>query len=214
MKLHLPTALRRALLAITALLSPAVVTTTIATATLASFSATAMAEDYYLLPEYTDLGKDEEYESVKVTQDAHIRADYDPFIGSHELTFTAKDTLTVNSGCRLALTSGINDVDKFTLRAKTLTVNGTIEATYIEHFVLEATTINVGENGAINIGWDGFGGHTVNHITLNVGSLNVGEGARLRINAAYGEFENRITCEIGGTITNNGTIDFYDIKLP
>ncbi len=48
MKLHLPTALRRALLAITALLSPAVVTTTIATATLAAITAPAMAADLTL----------------------------------------------------------------------------------------------------------------------------------------------------------------------
>ena len=48
MKLHLPTALRRALLAITALLSPAVVTTTIATATLAAITAPAMADDLTL----------------------------------------------------------------------------------------------------------------------------------------------------------------------
>lgn len=48
MKLHLPTALRRALLAITALLSPAVVTTTIATATLAAITAPTMADDLTL----------------------------------------------------------------------------------------------------------------------------------------------------------------------
>lgn len=48
MKLHLPTALRRALLAITALLSPAVVTTTISTATLAAITAPAMADDLTL----------------------------------------------------------------------------------------------------------------------------------------------------------------------
>ena len=48
MKLHLPTALRRALLAITALLSPAVVTTTLATATLAAITAPAMAADLTL----------------------------------------------------------------------------------------------------------------------------------------------------------------------
>ena len=48
MKLHLPTALRHALLAITALLSPAVVTTTIATATLAAITAPAMAADLTL----------------------------------------------------------------------------------------------------------------------------------------------------------------------
>lgn len=48
MKLHLPSALRRALLAITALLSPTVVTTTIATATLAAITAPAMAEDLTL----------------------------------------------------------------------------------------------------------------------------------------------------------------------
>ena len=65
MKLHLPTALRRALLAITALLSPAVVTTTLATATLASFSAAAMAEDYTLL-DVEVLNEDVEYGSVTV----------------------------------------------------------------------------------------------------------------------------------------------------
>ena len=48
MKLHLPTALRHALLAITALLSPAVVTTTIATATLTAITAPAMADDLTL----------------------------------------------------------------------------------------------------------------------------------------------------------------------
>ena len=48
MKLHLPTALRRALLAITALLSPAMVTTTLATATLAAITAPAMADDLTL----------------------------------------------------------------------------------------------------------------------------------------------------------------------
>ena len=48
MKLHLPTALRHALLAITALLSPAVVTTTFATATLAAITAPTMAADLTL----------------------------------------------------------------------------------------------------------------------------------------------------------------------
>ena len=48
MKPHLPTALRRALLSITALLSPAVVTTTIATATLAAITAPTMAENLTL----------------------------------------------------------------------------------------------------------------------------------------------------------------------
>lgn len=48
MKLHLPSAIRRALLAITALLSPAVVTTTIATATLAAITAPTMADDLTL----------------------------------------------------------------------------------------------------------------------------------------------------------------------
>lgn len=48
MKPHLPTALRRALLAITALLSPSVVTTTIATATLAAITAPTMADDLTL----------------------------------------------------------------------------------------------------------------------------------------------------------------------
>ena len=48
MKLHLPTALRRALLALIALLSPAVVTTTFATATLAAIATPAMAEDLTL----------------------------------------------------------------------------------------------------------------------------------------------------------------------
>ena len=51
MKLHLPTALRRALLALFALLSPAAVTTTLATATLAAISAPAMAADLTLSEE-------------------------------------------------------------------------------------------------------------------------------------------------------------------
>ncbi len=51
MKLHLPVMLRRSLLAITALLSPAVVTTTIATATLTAITAPAMAVDLDLTSE-------------------------------------------------------------------------------------------------------------------------------------------------------------------
>ena len=62
MKLHLPNALRRALLALIALLSPAVVTTTIATATLAAITAPTMADDLTLNANNafaTDLSVDE-----------------------------------------------------------------------------------------------------------------------------------------------------------
>jgi hypothetical protein len=63
MKLHLPVMLRRSLLALIALLSPAVVTTTFATATLAAITAPAMAEDLTLNGTYT-YSESKEYGTV------------------------------------------------------------------------------------------------------------------------------------------------------
>ena len=98
MKLHLPTALRHALLAITALLSPAVVTTTLATATLAAISAPALADDLTLNGTYEFSGS--------VTFDSVITSSADDVIKATAkyATFTA-DTIEVSAGHSLDVTS-------------------------------------------------------------------------------------------------------------
>ena len=98
MKLHLPTALRHALLAITALLSPAVVTTTLATATLTAISAPALADDLTLNGTYEFSGS--------VTFDSVITSSANDVIKAtaKNSSFTA-DTIKVSAGHSLDVTS-------------------------------------------------------------------------------------------------------------
>ena len=94
MKLHLPTALRRALLAVVALLSPAVVTTTLATATLAAISAPAMAADLTLNGTHA-LSSDETYNKVQTSTSNDVL-----YATKAGVNFYA-DTVTVASGNKL-----------------------------------------------------------------------------------------------------------------
>ena len=98
MKLHLPVMLRRSLLALIALLSPAVVTTTLATATLAAISVPVLADDLTLNGTYEFSGS--------VTFDSVITSSADDVIKATAInaTFTA-DTIKVNAGHSLDVTS-------------------------------------------------------------------------------------------------------------
>ena len=101
MKLHLPTALRHALLALTALLSPAVVTTTLATATLAAISAPALADDLILNGNYT-FDSNITVDNISLANGV-TRAEIQP--SSSRLTLTA-ESIIIDSNQNLLLFSG------------------------------------------------------------------------------------------------------------
>lgn len=125
MKLHLPTALRRALLALIALLSPAVVTTTFATATLAAITAPAMADDL-------DLTLDSTYEfSGSVSFDSVTTGSPNDSIKATAMdsTFTA-NTVSVGTGHMLTV-EGYNRlrVTDFTVKELNVAEGGFINFT-------------------------------------------------------------------------------------
>ena len=125
MKLHLPTALRRALLALIALLSPAVVTTTFATATLAAITAPTMAEDL-------DLTLDSTYEfSGSVSFDSVTTGSPNDSIKATAMdsTFTA-NTVSVGTGHMLTV-EGYNPmrVTDFTVKELNVAEGGFINFT-------------------------------------------------------------------------------------
>ena len=136
MKLHLPTALRRALLALFALLSPAVVTTTLATATLAAISAPAMAADLTLTGIHT-LSSNKSYDSV-YTNASSVTLKASGNRGDQRKLTTG--TLTVNYGSTLNLTT--DERVTFALNVGRLTVgeNATINiktgTTILDHIVV------------------------------------------------------------------------------
>ena len=132
MKLHLPTALRRALLAITALLSPAVVTTTIATATLAAITAPAMAEDLTITE--TQITKDITYNNVTVSSSsAHL------YSTTKNANFTA-GTLTVDSNGKLVVGStSFDGSSRFNFYASKFEIETGGSITFVENPQVYAT---------------------------------------------------------------------------
>ena len=125
MKLHLPVMLRRSLLALIALLSPAVVTTTLATATLASFSAAAAGLDNLTLIKDTYVIDSNKSYGIVTT-------------GKNSVTLQAEGALRNFTATEVYVKNGH-------------TLNLTIKVKDIAHLAFYAGELFVEENATINI---------------------------------------------------------------
>ena len=132
MKPHLPTALRRALLAVIALLSPSVVTTTISTATLTVITAPAIAEDLTITE--TQITEDITYNNVTVSSSsAHL------YSTTKNANFTA-GTLTVDSNGKLVVGSTSYDgSSRFNFYASKFEIETGGSITFVENPQVYAT---------------------------------------------------------------------------
>ena len=166
MKLHLPTALRRALLALIALLSPAVITTTFATDTLAAIATPAMAEDLTLDGTHV-FTSNETYGSVSTgANTTSIEAT------TKGLTFKAEKVI-VKNGHTLTITNSRNYGWSFMVESLDTSQGGSIKISsfasmyatgtfYDLYNKIEANSIEVSGSGA----WSIYGkGHSDSETT-------------------------------------------------
>ena len=229
MKLHLPTALRRALLAITALLSPAVVTTTIATASLAAISAPAMAEDLPLsggtaISDSLEIDTVEPDETLDIGSIASGSNDFTLYVSAikgsvitdRNLTITPLDVTTNMYG---SVSVKENSTATITLQYIYFRIGGSsVSATNIilqgvsgyDCKITATNELHIKDSDALYLANISAGTTIIdNNITLSgskfsTGSVTINQGAGLTLGT---------TTNLKGIITNNGSLRLNDSTI-